>query len=160
MFKHLVNKPSQERVTQIVREAVTIEQEFLTDALPVAMIGMNCNLMRQYIEFVADRLLVELDCPKVGRVCGETWCRFEFVCGDCTCLDWRKGAAVWPLVAAYTGFVGVRCKSNAASSPRRHWRGYRRRIAPRPAPYAWFPGCLSGGQDSRWYRPREFPSVH
>ncbi|XP_043196411.1 ribonucleoside-diphosphate reductase subunit M2-like isoform X2 [Amphibalanus amphitrite] len=65
MFKHLVNKPSQERVTQIVREAVTIEQEFLTDALPVAMIGMNCTLMRQYIEFVADRLLVELGCPKV-----------------------------------------------------------------------------------------------
>ena len=68
MFKHLMNRPSPERVTQIVREAVTIEQEFLTDALPVAMIGMNCTLMRQYIEFVADRLLVELDCPKVrGR---------------------------------------------------------------------------------------------
>ena len=66
MFKHLVNKPSQERVIQIVREAVTIEQEFLTSALPVAMIGMNCALMRQYIEFVADRLLVELSCPKVG----------------------------------------------------------------------------------------------
>merc|ERR1711963_316622 len=65
MFKHLVNKPSEERVTQIVREAVTIEQEFLTDALPVAMIGMNCTLMRQYIEFVADRLLVELGCPEV-----------------------------------------------------------------------------------------------
>lgn len=42
-----------------------IEQEFLTDALPVEMIGMNCRLMRQYIEFVADRLLLELGCGKV-----------------------------------------------------------------------------------------------
>ena len=65
MLKHLVNKPSKERITQIVREAVVIEQEFLTEALPVAMIGMNCTLMKQYIEFVADRLLVELECPKI-----------------------------------------------------------------------------------------------
>lgn len=66
MFKHLVQKPSVARVTQIIADAVVIEQEFLTEALPVAMIGMNCNLMKQYIEFVADRLLVELDCPKVS----------------------------------------------------------------------------------------------
>ncbi|XP_037069124.1 ribonucleoside-diphosphate reductase subunit M2-like [Pollicipes pollicipes] len=68
MFKHLVHKPSPERVTQIVREAVAIEQEFLTSALPVAMIGMNCTLMRQYIEFVADRLLLELGCSKIYNV--------------------------------------------------------------------------------------------
>lgn len=66
MFKHLVNKPSQERVCEIVKQAVTIEQEFLTDALPVKLIGMNGDLMKQYIEFVADRLLVELQCEKVG----------------------------------------------------------------------------------------------
>lgn len=65
MFKHLVQKPSKARVTQIIADAVVIEQEFLTEALPVAMIGMNCTLMKQYIEFVADRLLVELDCPKL-----------------------------------------------------------------------------------------------
>lgn len=65
MFSHLVNKPSHQRVTQIVSDAVTIEQEFLTEALPVALIGMNNNLMKQYIEFVADRLLVELGCEKV-----------------------------------------------------------------------------------------------
>lgn len=64
MFKHLKNKPSSSRVLQIVSEAVAIEQEFLTDALPVALIGMNNKLMRQYIEFVADRLLVELGCDK------------------------------------------------------------------------------------------------
>lgn len=67
MFKHLIQKPSPEEIIDIIRDAVTIEQEFLTDALPVSMIGMNSNLMKEYIEFVADRLLVELQCPKVIR---------------------------------------------------------------------------------------------
>jgi ribonucleoside-diphosphate reductase subunit M2 len=66
MFKHLVQKPTEEEVKAIIRDAVAIEQEFLTEALPVAMIGMNCDLMKQYIEFVADRLLVELNCEKVS----------------------------------------------------------------------------------------------
>uniref|UniRef100_A0A1B6E767 ribonucleoside-diphosphate reductase n=1 Tax=Clastoptera arizonana TaxID=38151 RepID=A0A1B6E767_9HEMI len=65
MFKHLVQKPSEERIISIIREAVYIEQEFLTEALPVNMIGMNCELMKKYIEFVADRLLFELNCPKI-----------------------------------------------------------------------------------------------
>lgn len=60
MFKHIVQKPSQDRVREIIREAVKIEQEFLSVALPVAMIGMNCADMCIYIEFVADRLLGEL----------------------------------------------------------------------------------------------------
>lgn len=64
MFKHLVQKPPKERVLEIITEAVKIEQEFLTDALPVAMLGMNCALMSQYIEFVADRLLLELEQEK------------------------------------------------------------------------------------------------
>jgi len=68
MFKHLVQKPTEEEVKAIVRDAVEIEKEFLTEALPVAMIGMNCDLMKQYIEFVADRLLVELNCTKVSSV--------------------------------------------------------------------------------------------
>jgi ribonucleotide reductase beta subunit family protein with ferritin-like domain len=49
---------------QIVEEAVAIETEFLTEALPVSLIGMNCELMTQYIQFVADRLLKELGCEK------------------------------------------------------------------------------------------------
>uniref|UniRef100_A0A8C6KLR3 Ribonucleoside-diphosphate reductase subunit M2 n=3 Tax=Nothobranchius TaxID=28779 RepID=A0A8C6KLR3_NOTFU len=68
MFKHLVNKPSSKTVTSIVRNAVEIEQEFLTEALPVKLIGMNCDMMKQYIEFVADRLLLELGFSKVYRV--------------------------------------------------------------------------------------------
>ncbi|KAL6095449.1 rrm2 [Pungitius sinensis] len=68
MFKHLVNKPSVEKVTAIIRNAVEIEQEFLTEALPVKLIGMNCELMKQYIEFVADRLMLELGFTKIYRV--------------------------------------------------------------------------------------------
>jgi len=68
MFKLLARKPSQERIIGIIKEAVLIEQEFLTEALPVNLIGMNCDLMRTYIEFVADRLLLELECPKVFNV--------------------------------------------------------------------------------------------
>ncbi|XP_063357782.1 ribonucleoside-diphosphate reductase subunit M2 [Cydia amplana] len=60
MFKHLVQKPCAARVLAVIREAVRIEQEFLTDALPVRLLGMNCDLMSEYIEFVADRLLMDL----------------------------------------------------------------------------------------------------
>lgn len=66
--KHLVNKLPVERVTQIITDAVAIEKEFVIDALPVRLIGMNADLMAQYIEFVADRLLAELGCPKVYNV--------------------------------------------------------------------------------------------
>ncbi|XP_011196706.1 ribonucleoside-diphosphate reductase subunit M2 [Zeugodacus cucurbitae] len=65
MFQHLIQKPSNERIIEIISEAVKIEQEFLTDALPVNLIGMNCKSMSDYIEFVADRLLVELGVGKI-----------------------------------------------------------------------------------------------
>ncbi|XP_006864054.1 PREDICTED: ribonucleoside-diphosphate reductase subunit M2-like isoform X2 [Chrysochloris asiatica] len=68
MFKHLLHKPSEQRVKEIIINAVRIEQEFLTEALPVKLIGMNCNLMKQYIEFVADRLMLELGFNKVFKV--------------------------------------------------------------------------------------------
>ena len=59
-----VTKLPPARVTAILVEAVTIEKEFVCEALPVKLIGMNQDLMSQYIEFVADRLLVSLGCPK------------------------------------------------------------------------------------------------
>ena len=62
--KHLINQLPKETVVKIIKDAVEIEKEFVTDALPVKLIGMNADLMCQYIEFVADRLLDELDCPK------------------------------------------------------------------------------------------------
>ncbi|MCB9225008.1 MAG: ribonucleoside-diphosphate reductase small subunit [Crocinitomicaceae bacterium] len=62
---HLVNKLPKEIITKIITDAVEIEKEFVTDAIPVKLIGMNAELMCQYIEFVADRLLVELGADKV-----------------------------------------------------------------------------------------------
>ncbi|MEY4658921.1 MAG: ribonucleotide-diphosphate reductase subunit beta [Crocinitomicaceae bacterium] len=62
---HLVNKLPKEQVRQIIMDAVEIEKEFVTDAIPVKLIGMNSDLMQQYIEFVADRLLVELGNERV-----------------------------------------------------------------------------------------------
>lgn len=62
---HTVNKMDPELVRSIIKDAVNIEKEFVTDALPVKLIGMNADLMCQYIEFVADRLLMELGCEKV-----------------------------------------------------------------------------------------------
>jgi ribonucleoside-diphosphate reductase beta chain len=65
---HVVNKLPQQTVIDIILDAVEIEKEFVTDALPVRLIGMNSELMSQYIEFVADRLLAELNCPKQFNV--------------------------------------------------------------------------------------------
>jgi ribonucleoside-diphosphate reductase beta chain len=63
--KHVVGKLPEERVIDIIKDAVEIEKEFVTDALPVNLIGMNAAQMRQYIEFVADRLLNELIGKKI-----------------------------------------------------------------------------------------------
>ena len=62
---HVNNKLSKDKVKQIILDAVEIEKEFIIDALPVRLIGMNSEAMGQYIEFVADRLLNELGCEKV-----------------------------------------------------------------------------------------------
>lgn len=62
---HLKNKLSKDAVKNIIMDAVAIEKEFVTDAIPVRLIGMNSDLMGQYIEFVADRLLMELGNEKV-----------------------------------------------------------------------------------------------
>merc|ERR1712045_521544 len=64
MFRHLANKPSKARILEIVTDAVEIECEFLTEALLCRLIGMNADLMVEYIKFVADRLSRELDCEK------------------------------------------------------------------------------------------------
>ena len=62
--KHLVNKVSKERILEIIVDALNIEREFITESLPASLIGMNSNLMTQYLEFVTDRLLLELECEK------------------------------------------------------------------------------------------------
>lgn len=67
LFSHLNNRPSKQIIEDIIVDAVRIEQEFLTEALPCALLGMNSALMKQYIEFVADRLLVALGNDKVYK---------------------------------------------------------------------------------------------
>lgn len=66
--KHLVNKVPKERIKEIIVDALNIEREFITESLPASLIGMNSKLMTQYLEFVTDRLLVELECEPVYNV--------------------------------------------------------------------------------------------
>ena len=68
IYSLLNNKLSEEDVRQIVTEAVDIEREFICDSLPCAIIGMNAADMQQYIEFVADHLIVALGCNKIYNV--------------------------------------------------------------------------------------------
>ena len=65
LFSKLEKKPKKAKVIDLIKEAVLIEQEFITEALPCKLIGMNAKLMKQYIEFVADRLIVQLGYPKI-----------------------------------------------------------------------------------------------
>lgn len=65
---HIQHKMPEDELYRIITDAVAIEQEFVTDALPVSLIGMNAQLMNQYIEFVADHLLISLNLKKVYNV--------------------------------------------------------------------------------------------
>jgi len=66
--KHLVNKVSSKRIKEILLDALNIEREFITESLPISLIGMNSKLMTQYLDFLTDRLLVELNCEKEYNV--------------------------------------------------------------------------------------------
>jgi ribonucleotide reductase beta subunit family protein with ferritin-like domain len=65
LYTKLQTKLPKKRIYEIIQEAVEIEKEFITEALPCRLIGMNSKLMTQYIEFVADRLVVQLGYPKI-----------------------------------------------------------------------------------------------
>jgi ribonucleoside-diphosphate reductase beta chain len=65
LYSKLKNQLPVAQVTELITSAVSIEHEFVRDAIPVKLIGMNADMMCQYIEFVADRLLVALGCPKI-----------------------------------------------------------------------------------------------
>ena len=60
LFKHLKNKPTQKEIEEIVTEAVAHEKEFINESIPCRLVGMNDVLMSQYIEYVADRILLQL----------------------------------------------------------------------------------------------------
>ncbi len=61
---HLINKVPKERIREIILSALEIEKEFITESLPVSLIGMNEGLMKEYLEYVTDRLLLDLQCEK------------------------------------------------------------------------------------------------
>jgi ribonucleotide reductase beta subunit family protein with ferritin-like domain len=68
MYSMLSDKPSHETITEIIQEAVDLEIEFITESLPCNLIGMNMSLMKQYIQYVADRLLLMFGIEKVYKV--------------------------------------------------------------------------------------------
>jgi ribonucleoside-diphosphate reductase beta chain len=67
LYSFIKNKIPQNIVKEIFEEAVNIEKEFITESIPCAMIGMNANMMIKYIEFVADRLLIQLGYDKIWK---------------------------------------------------------------------------------------------
>ena len=75
LFHKLIKKPKKAKIYELIKDAVEIEKEFICDALPCKLIGMNQDLMSQYIEFVADRLLLQLGYPKIYKVS----CPFDFM---------------------------------------------------------------------------------
>ena len=68
LYSKLLKKIDKTRIHEIIKEAVEIEIEFICDALPCKLIGMNSDLMTQYIKFVADRLVVQLGYKKIYGV--------------------------------------------------------------------------------------------
>jgi ribonucleoside-diphosphate reductase beta chain len=68
LYSHIVNKLSEEKVHNIIKDAVAIEKEFIIDSLPCRLLGMNSELMSQYIEFVSDRIAIQLGYNKIFNV--------------------------------------------------------------------------------------------
>ena len=76
LYSKLLKKIDKARIHEIIKEAVEIETEFICDALPCKLIGMNSDLMTQYIQFVADRLCLQLGYKKIYNVTN--------------CFDWME----------------------------------------------------------------------
>ena len=92
MYHNLANKPSDEQVYEIIKEAVVAEKEFITESLPCALIGMNNELMSQYIEYVADRLLLMLGLEKIYNVTNPfDWMEMISVQGKTNFFEKRVG---------------------------------------------------------------------
>jgi len=103
LYSMLQNKPHQEIVQNIIREAVDIEKEFVSESLPVSLIGMNAKLMRRYIKFVADRLLVALGCEKIYNKTNP--------------FDWMELISLQGKTNFFERRVGEYAKANVAVTP-------------------------------------------
>lgn len=64
---HVENPVSEKRIKEILESAISIEKEFITESLSVDLIGMNCSLMKTYLEYVTDQLLISLNCSKIFK---------------------------------------------------------------------------------------------
>jgi ribonucleoside-diphosphate reductase subunit M2 len=84
LFSHLRKRPSKQVIQDIITEAVKIEQGFLTDSLPCPLLGINATLMEQYIEFVADRLLLALGNQKYYHSTNPFDCTLPLGSADCS----------------------------------------------------------------------------
>ena len=92
MYHNLANKPDDEQVYEIIKEAVVAEKEFITESLPCALIGMNNKLMSQYIEYVADRLLLMFGLSKIYNVVNPfEWMELISVQGKTNFFEKRVG---------------------------------------------------------------------
>ena len=92
MYHNLQVKPDPEQVYEIIKEAVVAEKEFITESLPCALIGMNNKLMAQYIEYVADRLLLMLGLEKIYNVVNPfDWMELISVQGKTNFFEKRVG---------------------------------------------------------------------
>ncbi|KAJ3697288.1 hypothetical protein LUZ61_000993 [Rhynchospora tenuis] len=112
LYQLLKNKLDEERVGSIVADAVEIEKQFVCDALPVALVGMNGDLMAQYIEFVADRLMIELGYEKLYGVANPfDWMELISLQGKTNFFEKRVGeyqkAAVMSSVNGIGGYNHV-----------------------------------------------------
>ena len=92
MYSMLKNKPSKEIIINIIKEAVDLEKEFITESLPCDLIGMNKSLMKQYIEYVSDRLLLMLGIDKQFNVSNPfEWMEMISVQGKTNFFEKRVG---------------------------------------------------------------------
>ena len=92
MYKYLKNKPPEEKIKEIILDAVNIEKEFITESLSCELIGMNAKLMKQYIEYVADRLLLMFGVNKIYNVINPLeWMELISVQGKTNFFEKRVG---------------------------------------------------------------------
>jgi ribonucleoside-diphosphate reductase subunit M2 len=108
LFSHLRKRPSKQTIQNIIIEAVKIEQGFLTESLPCPLLGINAKLMEQYIEFVADRLLVALGNQKYYNSTNPFDCIFPSRKYSTNCQLWKISPWRGRQISLRNGFPIIR----------------------------------------------------
>jgi ribonucleoside-diphosphate reductase subunit M2 len=108
LFSHLRKRPSKQTIQNIITEAVKIEQGFLTESLPCPLLGINAKLMEQYIEFVADRLLVALGNQKYYNSINPFDCMLSSLRRRANCQSWKISPSQGRQIFLRNGFPIIR----------------------------------------------------